>query len=144
MTTQLEVILVNLVQTHPLGKIAGSVVHCPDIIQDSSVSGRADQIIAPFPLFSVFLFLSRVTHPSISLKQLVPKMIPVLRELTSFRYHLPPLTRSQWKITKLFSSPPASLANPLISYFCELSPPVLIWPSVLYASRLTRFFEMFT
>jgi hypothetical protein len=85
MTTQYEVILVKLAQTHPIGIITGRVVHCPDMVQDSSVSGRADLIIAPFILFSVFLFLSRIAHLSISLKKLVPKMIPVLEALTFLR-----------------------------------------------------------
>lgn len=85
MTTQYEVILVKLAQTHPIGIITCRVVHCPDMVQDSSVSGRADLIIAPFILFSVFLFLSRIAHLSISLKQLVPKMIPVLEALTFLR-----------------------------------------------------------
>lgn len=124
MTTQYEVILVSLLQIHPFRIIAARVLHCPDIVEGCSMSGRADLIIAPFTLFSLsFLFFIKHNPPLYSTKVTCSKDNFCFKRIDLFEISSSPSSidhEPRKKITKLFSSPPASPVNPLIPYFCQL------------------------
>lgn len=145
MTTQYEVILVSLLQTHPFRIIVARVLHCPDIVEGCSVSGRADLIIAPFTLFSLsFLFFIKHNPPLYSTKATCSKDNFCFKRIVLFEISSSPssIDHEPRKKKSQNCSPHHLLHLLILSSLISVSfsPPVLIWPSVPHASEHKRFF----